>query len=180
VAATAAEASIARALAETTRGDAIAARTSWATANRLRPWDQDLWLRQGHAATYAVTQRTIPSTICLSPTQIAAARLPHSSEAAQDRAACLEANGDLVAATQVLASARLADPTNVDLLLLSGVIAARSGDLAAAEELLLRATRLAPDAAAPWINLALVLDQMGRTSDADSARQRAGHDHLSS
>ncbi len=86
--------------------------------------------------------------------------LPRSSEAAQDRAECLEANGDLAGATQVLAIARANDPTNVNLLLLSGVIAARSGDLQGAEELLLHASRLAPDAAAPWVNLALVYDQM--------------------
>jgi Flp pilus assembly protein TadD len=55
----------------------------------------------------------------------------------------------------------------------SGVLAARFGDLPGAEKLLLRASQLAPDAAAPWVNLALVHDQWGRTSDADNARRRA-------
>ena len=171
--ATAGEASIARALAETTRGAEAAAHNSWTTAHRLRPWDHDLWLRQGHAATYAATQGIAPPTTCLNPTEVATTRLPNSSEAAQDRAQCLEANNDLIAATQVLSAARSTDPKNIDLLLLSGVIAARSGDLLAAEELLLRATGLSPDTAAPWVNLALLYDQMGRTADAESARDRA-------
>ena len=178
-AATAAEAPIARALAKTTRGDVTAAQASWGIAHRLRFWDQDLWLRQGHATSYAVTQGIVDPAACLTPTKIATAWLPHSSEAAQDRAACLDANGDLAAATQVLAFARVTDPTNVDLLLLGGVIAARAGDLEGAEELLLRAARMAPNTAAPWINLALVYDQMGRTLDAATARQRAGMDPLS-
>lgn len=172
-AATAAEASIAAALAETARGDETAAQTSWATAHRLRRWDQDLWLRQGHAATFATLQGNVPPTTCLNPTELATTRLPNSSEATQDRAQCLEANGDPIAATQVLATGRVTDPTNIDLLLLSGVIAARSDDLQAAEELLLQASRLAPEAAAPWVNLALVYDQMGRSSDAEAARNRA-------
>lgn len=171
--ATAAEAPIAAALHAATHADLRAAQRAWATAHRMRPWDTDLWLRHATAATNAAAQGLLPAASCLPPTWHAHTRLPTSSEAAHTRAECLEANNDLTAARAVLATALKHDPTNLDLLLLAGVLAARDGDPDAAEALLMRAAELAPTEPAPWTNLAVLYQQAGRTAEAAAAQQRA-------
>lgn len=90
----------------------------------------------------------------------------HPRVAAQD-------NRDLTSARAVPTSALEHDPSNLDLLLLAGVLAARDNDPDAAEALLLRAADLAPTEPAPWTNLAVLYQQTDRTADAAAAQQRA-------
>ncbi|MEI6624288.1 MAG: O-antigen ligase family protein [Actinomycetes bacterium] len=172
-----AEYPIASALKSTAKGNFAAADSSWQLAHELRPWDGDLWLRQGHAQSVVAAKGKTPANACLDATARAVELLPTSSEAALDRARCLEVSGDYRAALTVLSTTRQSDPNNIDVVLLAGVVSAEAGDLNHAEDLFLEATRLSPDSRAPWLDLAVVYTRMGRPADATRARDRA--DHLS-
>jgi O-antigen ligase len=173
LASVAAETQIRTALDRLATGDTVGADSAWAAADRLRPGDADLLLRRGHAEVAAVDAGLVPAEACLPTTELAQRRLPTSSEAALDRARCLELNGRYAEARDVLARARVHDPASVDLVLLQGVLAAEAGDPEAAIALLRRAADLRPSASEPWTNLAVVYQQLGRTGLADEAAARA-------
>ncbi len=164
---------VARAVAATGAGNLNSASTAWDQAHWLRPWDRDLWLREGHATRVAVEQGLLEPAACLNATSVASSDFPKSSEANADRAACLELNHDFPAAEQAITAGLASDPMNADLVILAGVIAAQSGDLVRAESLFLEAAELAPTSPQPWQNLAIVYERMGRGQDADEARRRA-------
>lgn len=173
LASVAAETQIRTALDRLATGDAVGAASAWAAADRLRPADADQLLRRGHAEVAAVSAGLIPATACLPTTEQAQRRLPTSSEAALDRARCLELDGRYAEGGDVLARALGHDPVNVDLVLLQGVLAAEAGDPQAAIALLRRAADLRPSASEPWTNLAVVYQQLGRTGLAAEAAARA-------
>lgn len=173
VLAVAGEVLVGRADSATAAGDLAAAEQAWDAAAALRPGDVDLALRRARSATSAVDAGLAPRTACLAPTAEAARLLPLSSEAAADRAHCLEVNGLWVDAESVLAAAVANDPVNVDLWLLRGVIAAEGGDTAAAIGHLQRAAALRPSASEPWANLAVVHGLRGETDLAAEADRRA-------
>lgn len=173
VTAAAAELPVARALSATSAGAPQLAEAYWRQARLLRPWDVDLWMRQGHAMGYAVTYGLAPAPLCLLPTHEAERRLPRSSQVAEDRVRCLDANGQFEAAQSTGSRALAHDPTNVNLLLLSGVVAVHESDLPLAEERFSQAAGLRPSSPEPLTNLAIVYDAMGRGADAAAARERA-------
>ena len=65
------------------------------------------------------------------------------------------------------------DPQNGDVCHLAGLVYSQLGDLPKAVTLLETATTLAPDQAEAQANLAMALDQSGRTDDAEAAYGRA-------
>lgn len=135
---------VASAMRETALGRADAAQDRWDWASRLRPWDQDLILREAHANVVAVAAGTSPAAVCLSATKNAVNYFPTSSEAAIDRVRCLEAASDFAGAAESASVGLDSDPDNVELLLLAGVTSARAGDLEASKRFLARATELRP------------------------------------
>jgi tetratricopeptide (TPR) repeat protein len=154
-------------------GDVAGASGAWDSAAALRPSDVDVALRHGRSFTSAVDAGLAAKPECLSSTEAAWAALPRSSEAATDRAHCLELNARYGDAEAVLAAATDHDPVNVDLWLLRGVVAAEGGDTAAAIGHLTRATELRPTASEAWTDLAVVHRMRGETAAAAAAETRA-------
>ena len=154
-------------------GRAADAENLWRTVSALRPGDVDIALRHGRALTSAVDAGLVAPGACLGPTGEAVRALPGSSEAATDRAHCLEVNRRFGEADEVLAGALSRDPVNVDLWLLRGVIAAEKGDTNAAVRHLTRAAELRPTASEPWADLAAVLRLSGDAAGAAKAAAKA-------
>ena len=65
------------------------------------------------------------------------------------------------------------DPLNAELLLLAGLAAVQAGDRATAERAWLAAETLAPESAAPSVNLAVLYIGDGRRDAARAAAERA-------
>ena len=85
----------------------------------------------------------------------------------------LHQQGHLLEAGEIYRDILAKDPVQVDALSLMGVVMQAAGDLEIAEELLSRATVLAPDYFAPFANLGNVLQAAGRVDEAIGAFRRA-------
>jgi tetratricopeptide (TPR) repeat protein len=81
--------------------------------------------------------------------------------------------GRLAEAGEIYKAILTENPNNVDALNLMGVIVQAAGNLEAAISLIARATQLAPDYAAPFLNLGNVLTQAGRLEEAVPAFTKA-------
>ena len=167
-----AEIPLRRSLEAMAAGDSATARAQLDTAARLRPWDHDIWLRGGHAATVAAQAGLIDPGLAQSLLSRALATAPHSTEVRKDLALALELGGQQATAAALLDTALRDDPFDVDLMLQRGVLAAELHDYGTAEQMFLAVTRLRPEDPQPWQDLARLYDIQGRTSDAaDAARQ---------
>jgi tetratricopeptide (TPR) repeat protein len=85
------------------------------------------------------------------------------------RGLALHQQGHLLEAGETYRQILAVDPQHVDALNLMGVVMQAAGDLEMAEDLLTRATKLAPDYFAPFANLGNALQAMGRLSEAIDA-----------
>ena len=90
-----------------------------------------------------------------------------------ERALAMHQQGLLLEAGEIYRAILGEDPEHVDSLNLMGVIMQAVGDLEMAEELLIRATELAPDYFAPFANLGNVLQGGGRLSEAVNSFRKA-------
>jgi len=81
--------------------------------------------------------------------------------------------GDLMAAGQLYRKVLDKDPKNVDALNLLGTLLLSAGQAETAVELLARATDLAPDYFAPFVNFGNALQTLGRTDEAVTAFETA-------
>ena len=89
------------------------------------------------------------------------------------KALSLHQQGRLVEAAELYQDILRSDPNNVDALNLLGVILQAAGDLEAAVTLIRRATELAPDYAAPHVNLGNALQVSGELEEAAESFERA-------
>jgi len=90
------------------------------------------------------------------------------------KALSLHQQGHLVDAAELYQDIILrSDPSNVDALNLLGVILQAAGDLEAAVTLIRRATELAPDYAAPHVNLGNALRVSGQLEEAAESFEKA-------
>lgn len=161
------------ALRSLTEDDVAGAQASFDAAHRWAPWSIDLALREGHAYTVLAQNGAPTGALCVDPTATASRTLPASSEAALDRAQCLEANDELETAQEALAPALEHDPNNANLWLESGVLAAEAGNTSAAIQRLTTAARLDPTAYEPWQDLATIYQQTGQVLEAHEASAKA-------
>ena len=154
-------------------GDDSAADESFEGAQTLRPWDDAVAVTAGHAYRVAAVAASDEDALQRAERWLAEMDGPSSVPVLADLAAVREARGDLAGAEDVLAAALGRDPANPELLLLSGVVAARQEDTDQAEALFLRAAMSAPHSPAPWDNLATLYRETDRSAEARAAEARA-------
>lgn len=172
--AAAAEWPLAGAMAHLSRGDVAAAERSFAAAQRLRPWDADTAMTAAHAfAQAALAGEPRAAGPAGDWAGRALARVPDSLTARAAAAVAAEATGDLDAALALLDTQVRAAPADPEWRLRRGVVRAEGGDPAGAEADFLAAADLAPGAAQPWLNLALLYRLTGDERAASAAAEEA-------
>lgn len=139
-----AEVKVTEALDAGGRGDIPGFTSGWDAAEATRFWDSDLVLRRARASNWVVSNGLANPTICLEPTTLAMTSHPTSSEAVADRAKCQAYNSDINGSLQTLSAGLVANPNDVELLVLQGRALAAAGDQAAAIASFKRALNIQP------------------------------------
>lgn len=179
VALNAADARVGWGFAAAERAEWAAARSVFASARRLAPWEPAIVWARGRAATDAIPRVASAANDGALALEDAARRMPQDSRPLRDL-------GDLYIASAVAGSdeawtlaleaygrALALAPTDPTAWLGRGVAEAGAGDLPSALRDITHATVLAPRFVAAWENLAAVYDALGDPIAAAQARARA-------
>ncbi len=157
-------------------GDYAAADADFRTARVLRPWDVELPGVAMTAFVKAGTTGVAGAGAALPYAADWAARLgpvAGDEQLVQNRAALMQAQGDLAGAAALLDRQLEVDPHHPGLLTLRGVVHAQRHEYDAAVADFEYSLRVDPTDPQPWHDLAFVYHARGQTELADSAQAKA-------
>jgi tetratricopeptide (TPR) repeat protein len=146
---------------------------SFRLAQALRPWDDQVAVTAGHAFRVVGIAASDPDSLERAERWLAVEGADRSVPVLSDLGAVREARGDLAGAAAALTEAVQRDPANPDLLLLTGVVAARQNHPEQAETLFLKAAASAPESPAPWENLTTLYRETDRPAETRAAQAAA-------